>query len=466
MNVLKYTRPAVKYFAFEACAQGAEVVSPMDIRRGEKKRDDGRPDPEELLRRYNLLDPDSDTRNDLPVAVGQGTQQQAQRPRPDQRGHLRVYLGASAGVGKTYAMLNEGHRRKTRSTDVVIGYVETHKRMQTEAQIGDLDVIPRKKITYRGVTLEEMDTDAIIARHPQVVLVDELAHTNIAGSKHNKRYQDVIEILDAGIDVVTTLNVQHLESLNDLVEDITGVRVRETLPDRILDRADEVELIDIAPHALRQRMKHGNIYPAERIDTALNNFFREGNLTALREMALRLTANKTESQLQRYMTGHDIDKQWTTNERVLVGFDHRAQSRAIIRDAWRLAHGLHADFIAVSIELEGYSAFVRKIVMFLKHGTEAKKRREEAQRHLEEHAVFAEDLGAEVIRMKSNDIASAFAQVASEHHITQIVLGQPSHSRLEEFLFGSVTNRLLRLMTDADIHLVPIRRKDRNESEM
>ncbi len=438
----------------------------MDIRRGEKKRDDGRPDPEALLRRYNLLDPDSDARNDSLASVGQGTQQQVQGARQDQRGHLRVYLGASAGVGKTYAMLNEGHRRKGRNTDVVIGYVETHKRTQTEAQIGDLDVIPRKKITYRGVTLEEMDTDAIIARHPQVVLVDELAHTNIAGSKHNKRYQDVMEILDAGIDVVTTLNVQHLESLNDLVEDITGVRVRETLPDRILDQADEVELIDIAPYALRQRMKHGNIYPAERIDTALNNFFREGNLTALREMALRLTANKTESQLQRYMTGHDIDKQWATNERVLVGFDHRAQSRAIIRDAWRLAHGLHADFIAVSIELEGYSAFVRKIVTFLKYGTEAKKRREEALRHLEEHAVFAEDLGAEVIRVKSNDIARAFAQVASEHHITQIVLGQPGHSRLEEFLFGSVTNRLLRLMTDADIHLVPIRRKDRNESEI
>jgi len=199
-------------------------------------------------------------------------------------------------------MLNEGHRRESRGTDVVIGYVETHGRAETQAQIGDLEIVPRKKVTYRGVTLEEMDTEAVIARHPKVALVDELAHTNVPGSKHVKRYQDVEEILDAGIDVITTLNIQHLESLNDLVASITGVRVRETLPDWILDRADEVELIDISPYALRQRMKHGNIYPPERIDAALNNFFREGNLTALREIALRRVAEKTEAQLQEYMT--------------------------------------------------------------------------------------------------------------------------------------------------------------------
>ena len=248
---------------------------------------DGRPDPEALLKRYHLQD--VDLADDSASTAASTTGDAASKPR---RGRLRVYLGAAAGVGKTYAMLKEGVRRKERGTDVVIGYVETHKRSQTVAQLGDLELIPRKKIKYRGVILEEMDTDAIIARHPQVALVDELAHTNVAGSKHPKRYQDVIEILDAGIDVVTTLNVQHLESLNDLVESITGVRVRETLPDRILDQADEVELIDIAPYALRQRMKHGNIYPPERIDAALGNFFREGNLTALRELALRLTANK------------------------------------------------------------------------------------------------------------------------------------------------------------------------------
>src|SRR5205823_8442306 len=254
------------------------------------------------------------------------------------------------------------------------------------------EVLPRKKVTYRGVTLEEMDTEAIIARHPKVVLIDELAHTNVPGSKHAKRYQDVLEILDAGIDVVTTLNIQHLESLNDLVASITGVRVRETLPDWVLDQADEVELIDISPYALRQRMKHGNIYPRERIDAALNHFFREGNLTALRELALRRTAEKTESQLQEYMTEHSITQIWPASERVLVGFDARPHTREVIRDAWRLAHGLHADLIAVSIQPEGYLAFTSKLIGWFKYGSELNKQREAALRRLEEHALLAEAL--------------------------------------------------------------------------
>src|SRR6266567_2019358 len=273
----------------------------------QQRREEGRPDPEELLRRYSLRDSDlaaappqvspsgSDQKKAVPAPQGGGTY-------PHRRGRLRVYLASAAGAGKTYAMLNEGHRREGRGTDVVIGYVEAHNRPQTEAQIGDLEIAPRKKVTYRGVTLEEMDTDAIIARHPKVALIDELAHTNVPGSKHIKRYQDVLEILDAGIDVVTTLNIQHLESLNDLVASITGIRVRETLPDWVLDQADEVELVDISPAALRQRMRHGNIYPLERIEAALGNFFREGNLTALRELALRRTAEKTETQLEQYMT--------------------------------------------------------------------------------------------------------------------------------------------------------------------
>src|SRR5260221_11924207 len=255
------------------------------------------------------------------------------------RGRLRVYLGAVAGAGKTYAMLTEGHHRESEGTDVVVGYVETHKRPQTQAQLGDLEVVPRKQVTYRGVTLEEMDTDAIIARHPQLVLVVELAHTNAPGSIHTKRYQDVEDLLAAGIDVSTTLNIQHLESLNDQVASITGVRVRETLPDRILDQAEEVELIDISPHALRQRMRNGNIYPPGRIDAALDNFFREGNLTALRELALRRTAEKTEEQLQEYMTEHGITEIWPASERVLVGLEARPHTREVIRDAWRLAHG-------------------------------------------------------------------------------------------------------------------------------
>jgi two-component system sensor histidine kinase KdpD len=372
---------------------------------------------------------------------------------------LRVYLGAVAGAGKTYAMLNEGHRRLARGTNVVIGYVETHKRSQTEAQIKELVSIPRKKITYRGVTLEEMDTEAILAHHPEVVLVDELAHTNVPGSKHAKRYQDVEEILDAGIDVITTLNIQHLESLNDMVASITGVRVRETLPDRILDQADEVELIDISPIALRQRMRHGNIYPQERIEPALNNFFREGNLTALREIALRRTADKTESQLQRYMDEHNINQLWPASERVLVGFDHRPHSRRVIRDAWRLAHGLHAELIAVYIQPEGYLAFTSKLIGFFTFRQDMHKQLELGKQRLEEHALLAEDLGAEVVRSSSNDIARKMVEIAKERQVTQIVMGQPTRSYWEELLRGSIINRLLRLSSDIDIHLVPRSRK-------
>jgi len=414
----------------------------------DRHRRDERPDPEELLMRYALRDSDL---GDAPwpgVSPGQDS-------RPRKRGRLRVYLAAAAGAGKTYAMLNEGHRRKNHGTDVVVGYVETHHRVQTEAQLGDLTVVPRKKIVYRGVTLDEMDTEAILALRPRVVLVDELAHTNAPGSKHAKRYQDVEELLNAGIDVVTTLNVQHLESLNDLVESITGVRVRETLPDRILDQADEVELIDISPHALRQRMWHGNIYPADRVEPALSNFFREGNLTALRELALRRTAEKTESQLHEYMTNHGIKQIWPTSERVLVGFDHRPHTRQVLRDAWRLAHGLHADLIAICIQPEGYVALSSRLIGFLKYGKDASRQRERSQQRLEEHAVFAEDLGAEVIRTKSRDIARTLVEIVKERQVTQIVLGQPARSRWEEILRGSMINRLVRLDVGVDIHLVP-----------
>ncbi|HET8912999.1 MAG TPA: universal stress protein [Ktedonobacteraceae bacterium] len=414
----------------------------------EKRRDnEGRPDPELLLRRYGLRD--SDMVVDQPDSTKEASD-------PRRRGRLRVYLGAAAGVGKTYAMLNEGHRRKTRGTDAVIGYVESHKRAQTQAQVGDLEIIPRKKISYRGVTLEEMDTEAIIARHPQIALIDELAHTNVAGLKNRKRYQDVEEILNAGINVVTTLNVQHLESLNDLVASITGVQVRETLPDRILDMADEVELVDIDPNALRQRMKHGNIYPTERIEPALSNFFREGNLTALREIALRLTAEKAESQLQVYMTGHGISKTWGANERVLVGFDDRPHSRQVLRDAWRLSHGLHADLVAVYIRPQGYRAWSHNFMHLLRYGKGAHKQRAIEQQSLEEMVMFAEDLGAEVIRRDGADIASGLLEAAQENRATQLVLGQPMRTRLEELIYGSVVNRLLRLHTNLQIHLVPL----------
>ncbi|MBX5448550.1 sensor protein KdpD [Thermogemmatispora sp.] len=439
-------------------------------------QDDGRPSPEELLQRYALRDADLAQQQSAAggankpggehgSAKDQASAAHEPRSSPGRRGRLRIYLAAAPGAGKTYAMLNEGHRRKSRGTDVVIGYVETHGRPRTEEQIGDLEIIPRKKIAYRGLTLEEMDLEAILARRPQVALVDELAHTNVPGSRNEKRYQDVLELLEAGIDVVTTLNIQHLESLNDIVAQITGVRVRETLPDWILDQADEVELIDISPHALRQRMKHGNIYPRERIDAALNNFFREGNLTALRELALRRTAEKTEAQLQQYMASHRIARLWPACERVLVGFDHRPHSRQVIRDAWRLAHGLQAQLIAVSVEPTGYAAWMARLVRLLKYGRRLRSEEEAARRRLEEHAQLAEDLGAEVLHVRSQDVAQALVTIARERRATLIVLGLPARRRWEEWLRGSLVNRLLRLCSDIDIHLVPRRPNDEIEAD-
>ena len=230
------------------------------------------------------------------------------------RGQLRVYLGAAPGVGKTYAMLAEARRRAGRGTDVAVGYVETHGRAHTAELLEGLEVIPRKTMTYRGAEFTELDTDAVIARRPQVVLIDELAHTNIPGSKNAKRWQDIEEILDAGITVITNLNIQHLESLNDVVRQITGVTQRETVPDEVVRRADQVELVDMAPEALRRRMAHGNIYPAEKVDAALANYFRVGNLTALRELALLWLAGKVDEQLERYRADHGIAGTWEARD--------------------------------------------------------------------------------------------------------------------------------------------------------
>jgi two-component system sensor histidine kinase KdpD len=354
----------------------------------------------------------------------------------------------AAGVGKTYAMLNEGRRRKARGTDVVIGYVETHKRPITEQQMGDLEVVPRKRLVYRGVTIEEMDVDAVLARHPQVALVDELAHTNIPGSRNAKRYQDVQELLAAGITVISTLNIQHLEGLNDIVEAITGVRQRETLPDRVLDEADEVELIDIAPDALRARLRHGNVYPPEVAQRALDNYFSQSNLTALRELALRRTAEKTEEQLEALMHGRqDADEPaWgvTATERIMVAFDARPHARQLLRDGWRLARALKAPLMAVTITRPAA------------HLVSLDSRTGDLLREL---VRLAEDLGAEVIQVEGRDVAAELARVARERHVTQIVIGQPTASRWQELLFGSVANRLLREPTGADVHVVPQQRE-------
>lgn len=391
---------------------------------------DHRPDPEELLDRYQL--------RDTALATPADEDATADASEPRRRGRLRIYLGMAAGVGKTYAMLNEGHRRKARGADVVIGLVETHHRPLTEQQIGDLEVIPRRQVMYRGATLEEMDTAAVLARHPQVVLVDELAHTNAPGSPHAKRYQDVEELRDAGITVITTLNIQHLEGLNDIIESITGVRQRETVPDGVLDSADEIELVDISPDALRARMRHGNVYPADKAQLALDRYFTQSNLTALRELTLRRAAEKTEDQLEALMRGRDAEPLWgaVATERVMVCFDSTPHAGQVVRAGWRLARGLHAPLLAVTVV----------------------RGRVNSPQPLPDVMRLAEDLGAEVYRVSGSDIALTLAALAREHHITQLVIGQPTRSRWEEFWHPSVVNRLLRLPLGAAIHIVPARK--------
>src|SRR5215469_18266554 len=265
-------------------------------------------------------------------------------------GQLRVYLGAAPGVGKTYKMLEEGHRRKERGTDVVIGYAETHGRPHTEAMVGDLEIVPRKPVSYRGAAFTEMDVDAILGRHPEVVLVDELAHTNVPGSRNAKRWQDLQELLEAGINVIATLNIQHLESINDVVQQITGIPQRETVPDAVVRRAEQIELVDMTPEALRRRMAHGNIYKPEKIDAALGNYFRVGNLTALRELALLWLADKVDDQLDRYRAENRIQATWETRERVVVALTGGPEGDTLIRRAARIAARTKgADLLAVHV---------------------------------------------------------------------------------------------------------------------
>ena len=265
------------------------------------------------------------------------------------RGQLRVYLGAAAGVGKTFAMLNEGRRRAEYGEDVVVGFVETHKRRKTAEQIGDLEIVARKRLAYRGTEFEEMDVDAVLARRPSVALVDELAHTNVPGSRNEKRWQDVEELLDAGINVISTLNIQHLESLNDVVEQITGVKQRETIPDEVVRRADELQLVDLTPVALRNRLARGDVYPPERIDTALANYFRPGNLSALRELALAWLADRVDEGLEEYRRRHGIAEPWETRERVLVALTGSSDGERLIRRAARIAQRTKGDLVAVHV---------------------------------------------------------------------------------------------------------------------
>src|SRR5262245_56097943 len=265
------------------------------------------------------------------------------------RGTLRIYLGAAAGVGKTFAMLNEARRRAEYGEDVVVGLVETHGRAKTAEQVEGLEVVPRRRLAYRGAWFEELDVDAVLERRPQVALVDELAHTNVPGSRNEKRWEDVEELLAAGIHVISTLNVQHLESLNDVVEQITGVPQRETIPDAVVRRADELQLVDLTPNALRNRLARGDVYPPERIDTALANYFRPGNLSALRELALAWLADRVDEALAEYRTRHGIDEPWETRERVMVALTGSPDGERLIRRAARIAERTKGELVAVHV---------------------------------------------------------------------------------------------------------------------
>jgi len=353
--------------------------------------------------------------------------------RQEKRGRLKIFLGFAAGVGKTFEMLCEANRRKQRGQDVVIGYIETHKRQGTEEQLGDLEIVPRKQIDYRGTRLEEMDTEAILQRAPHTVLVDEFAHTNAPGSAREKRWQDVEVLLDAGINVLTTLNVQHLESLNDTVQEITGVRVRETVPDRIVREADEVKMVDITPRALIHRLERGDIYAHDKVQQALSNWFREGNLNALREIALREIAQEVEDDVSAYRKEKHVTDPWNTRDRIMVCISPDRSSMRLIRRGWRIAQRLHAEIIAVYVESRPLTDPDKEI--------------------LKNDFALADRLDIPVVTL-TGDVAQQLIQYARENRITQIVLGHSDRTRWQEFLHGSIVNRLTTSLRTIDILLV------------
>jgi two-component system sensor histidine kinase KdpD len=365
--------------------------------------DDTRPDPEALLKE---------------VAPAEGRT----------RGRLRIYLGAAPGAGKTYAMLNEGKRRLQRGTVVVVGYVETYNRPLTMEALEGLEVIPRRVVEYHGTRLEEMDTDAVIARAPVVALVDELAHTNAPGSKHEKRYQDVQEILDAGITVISTLNVQHLASLNDVVAGITGIRVRETVPDDLVDNADEIELVDISPEALQARMRHGNIYPPDQARRALESFFRHGNLAALRQLALQRVSSEVSQQLTAYMHSHRIEG-WEAGGRVLVVLDNTPASEVAVRRAWRLAHAFETGLVAAYPAALDHDPEMARIV------------------------TLARDLNAEIRELHGGPTVDAVGELVRELHIAHLtLLSAPARMPLRGR--KPLADQLLARHPYLDVHLV------------
>jgi two-component system sensor histidine kinase KdpD len=361
----------------------------------------------------------------------------AEEERQSERGKLVIFFGAAPGVGKTYAMLEAARTERDLKRDVVVGVVETHGRYDTGALVIGLELLPKRKIDHRGIVLEEFDLDAALARKPGLILIDELAHTNAPSSRHAKRWQDVEEILDSGIDVYTTLNVQHVESLNDVVAQVTGVVVRETVPDRILDEAAEIRLIDLPPDELLERMTDGKVYMAEQARRAVDNFFRKGNLIALRELALRRTADRVDAQMHRYKTTHGIQRVWAVADRVLVCVSPSPSSARIVRSACRMAVSLHAPLVAAYVETPS-----------------ALRLSEAARRRVADHLQVAEQLGAESVVLKGDSAAEETIRYARARNVTKIVLGKPTHPRWRDLVGPSFLDKIVRSSGDIDVYVI------------
>ena len=354
---------------------------------------------------------------------------------------LRIYIGAAPGVGKTYHMLNDAHILRHQGVDIVIGLVETHGRKETEDQIRDLEIVPQRVIPYRGVNLKEMDVDAIMARHPQTVVVDELAHTNVPGSKNRKRYEDVLELLEAGINVMTAVNIQHLETLNDAVSRSANTVIRETVPDNFLKRADEVVNIDITVDELRSRLRQGKIYAAEKVEQSLANFFRKGNLNMLRELSLRTTAEQVSSRASEYRRTQGLE-QAPIPEKVMVCLSTRPGTERLLRVGSRIAGRLASNWYAVYVtrpDDKGHSD-------------------PEAYHRLEEYQRMARDLGAQVVSLTDRNVSDALIRFAQQENISHVVFGQSVRSRWDILLRGSVLNRFLSEVRDVTVQVVPMQK--------
>jgi len=354
------------------------------------------------------------------------------------RGRLKIYLGMCAGVGKTYAMLNDALIERKRGLDVVAGYIEPHGRAETETLAAELEALPFQTLSHRDTNLREFDLDAALKRRPQILLVDELAHTNATGSRHQKRWQDIQELLREGINVYTTLNIQHLESLNDVIAGITGIAVHETVPDSVLAQASSIEVVDIPPEELLQRLEEGKVYGTEKVQTALKNFFRKGNLIALRELVLRLTAERVDAQMRRYRDDHYVKDVWPIASRILVCVAPNAMSSRVVRAAARMASSTHGELIAISVESPRYANL-------------SERQRQQAAHSLK----LAETFGAETIVRTAPDPANAILSIARERNISSIVIGKPVRPRWREILSGSVVDRIIENSRGVSVHVIP-----------